>query len=227
MSASLGSKFTSNTFATRKENLRRLVLDKFEGNRAALSRAAGVQQNQINLLLSDNKDHRRNMGEVAARRIETMLSLPVGWMDTVHDPMRGETTTVDAWDVPKELQHIIASNDQVVSVVHRGAAFAAVDGKISGRENLRYARMMSKDMSPLLVVGDRVLVDIGTKAVNGDGIYILEQGSSYFLRRCGQNLDGTWTVHAPNPTIEPVRLQSIKTLRAICRLVQVSRVEML
>jgi hypothetical protein len=68
-------------YEVRRHNLHRLVLDQYDGNRAALARAAKVHPNQINLLLSDNIDHRRNLGEVLARKIESELKLPGGHLD--------------------------------------------------------------------------------------------------------------------------------------------------
>jgi len=225
--SSSGAKFTGEAIAARKENLRRLVLDKFMGNRAAFSRATGVHQNQINLILTDNEEHRRNMGEQLARKFESTLSLPQGYLDTVHDPMQGTVTIIEAWNVPKELQHMLITSDQMASVVHKEGFFTALDPQITSRANLRYCLMVSSDMSPLIHPGDRVLVDTGVKAVSFDGIYVVTQGDGFFLRRCGRNLDGSWTVHAPNPAIEPRRLKDMKGIQAVCRLVQVSRVEML
>lgn len=57
-------------FEARRVNLTDYIADRYESNRAAFCRATGKNPNLINLVLTDNADYRRNIGEKLARDIE-------------------------------------------------------------------------------------------------------------------------------------------------------------
>ena len=214
-------------FATRKENLRRLVLDKYDGNRAALARAAGVHQNQINLLLSDNEDHARNMGEALARRMEGALGLDPGFLDESHDPMAGSTRTIHNWEVPATLAHLFSRHLELACFVMYDANIGRLMGSITSPANLRICRAVTHDMAPLITPSDTAVVDIGVKAVTQDGVYILQHGSGVFLRRVARSLAGGFTITAASPDIEQLRIETLKGIRALGRVVTVTRRELL
>ncbi|MDL4861416.1 S24 family peptidase [Halomonas elongata] len=68
----------------RRENLRALMNERFEGKRARLAHAIEREPSYISRCLSD-KAHRKKIGEEFARHIEGTLHLPPGWMDREHD----------------------------------------------------------------------------------------------------------------------------------------------
>lgn len=67
---------------TRKQNLRRLIDERYEGVVQRLATDLEVPHNSLWRLLS-NKDsaNARSMGEKMARKIERACGLHVGWMD--------------------------------------------------------------------------------------------------------------------------------------------------
>lgn len=65
----------------RRQNLEKAI--KIVGSAANLSRATGISPAEISQMR--NKDHPRNVGDLAAEKIEQSLSLPIGWMDHLHD----------------------------------------------------------------------------------------------------------------------------------------------
>lgn len=68
-------------FETRRKNLLSHIADKHQGNRAEYCRAIGKNPNLINLTLTRNPDHRKNIGEKLARDLEHLSNLPDGWLD--------------------------------------------------------------------------------------------------------------------------------------------------
>lgn len=69
------------TKANRLKNLRRLIDERFEGNKGRFADAIGRPRPNIYRLLSENAEDRRAIGEDLARAIETKLGLPGGWLD--------------------------------------------------------------------------------------------------------------------------------------------------
>ena len=73
----------------RKENLKKIIFDRFDGNNAEFCRAIGKNANGINLILTNNPSHQRTMGESMAREIESILHLPIGFFDRgSNDPLK-------------------------------------------------------------------------------------------------------------------------------------------
>ncbi|WFM72929.1 helix-turn-helix transcriptional regulator [Halomonas sp. CKK8] len=64
----------------RRENLRQLLEERFQGKKASLAHAIEREPSYISRCLSD-KAHRKNIGEDFARHIERSLGLSEGWMD--------------------------------------------------------------------------------------------------------------------------------------------------
>lgn len=64
----------------------RLLIDRvFQGVDAALASALGVQPSYIARWFTDKAEHRRNIGEDMARRIEAVGGVPDGWLDREDD----------------------------------------------------------------------------------------------------------------------------------------------
>jgi hypothetical protein len=65
----------------RRANARALV-SRIKGGQAELARRANMSDSQVSQLLGDNST--KNIGNLIARRIETVFELPKGWLDTLH-----------------------------------------------------------------------------------------------------------------------------------------------
>jgi hypothetical protein len=209
---------TTIAFETRRDNLRRLILDKFDGNRAAFARAAGVNQNQINLLLSDNEQHRRNLGEALARRMEQAVGLPNGYFDLPR-ANGAMTHTVRSLAVPEQLQGILRRSDDVLGMHVSDASLNALKGKITAPENLIIAHVITHDMAPEIAMDETVVIDAAVNAITHDGIYIIHQGHNVFLRRVTKSISGGWTISSPNPAIETLKVDSLRGIKAAGRIV--------
>ncbi len=212
---------TETTFDVRRENLRALVLNKFGGNRAALARAAGVHQNQINLLLSPNLDIRRNLGEALARRMEGALGLVHGYFDAQHDPLGGGSTEIKAMAVPEPLLHLFRTEDIIQSSCMYNQHLTTLAGRITSPDNLVIARVNTHEMAPEIAFGDHVMLDLGAKAIGTDGVYIVQRGTDLFLRRVTKLVAGGWVVKSPNEAYESMKLDNLKGLKSVGKIVSV------
>ena len=207
-------------FSTRKENLVKIVLDKFQGNKAAFSRATSIHQNHVNLMASPNPKIHRNMGEELARRIETSLGLPPKWMDAQH----GQVTQVHAINSvpidPAVARAIIPCGDfDSLVVTNRWEMRSA--SRITNVESLIMATISTPEMEPILRVGQHVIIDTGRKAVSTDGIYILEKGGAAFIRSVRKQMDGAFILSAANPEYRSDKNEQLKGMRVVGKVVSV------
>lgn len=216
-------------YATRKENLNRLALDKYRGNRAALARAADVHPNHINLVLSNNEAHRRNLGEVLARRIERQIGLPDGWLDVHREGPIGESpTAVRAPAIHESLSGAIKECGQLSSVMLSHELVTSLKGKITAPENLMAASADTNDVSPEISAGDTVVIDGAVKAIGADGIYIVSRAQSgvSMLRRFSRSLTGD-TVISGGGESAAVPASTMKQLKVLGRIVLRIRIDRL
>ena len=211
---------TITAFEVRRENVRKLINEKFDGNRSAFSRAAGVHPNQINLVMAEN-EHRRNLGEDLTRRMEESLGIPTGYFDAEH--MTGENSVhkIATSPVPESMSSILRKDDEVEGAVYYNSYLDKLAGKITARENLLICKIATHDMAPEIGFDERVMVDLGVKAVSVDGVYIIGRGSDLFLRRVTKQITGGWCILTPKR--DPVHVDSLKGMRAVGKIVMAWR----
>lgn len=218
---------TALMFDTRRDNLRKIVLEKFEGNRAAFSRAAGVNQNQINLLLTDNVEHRRNLGEALARRMEAALHLESGWFDLAR--VSGDTppTVAHHMVISGDIAGVFRNSPTACSVSLCPSLVAGLQGRITGPENLVICGVSTRDMEPVILMEDTILVDAGVKAITVSGVYVLVRGQDTFLRRVTRQITGGWLIENPSRPSESVVVETLKGIKTVARVVMVWRTTVL
>lgn len=206
-----------NRIELRRVNLQKLVDDRFQGNKAALSRAAEIHPNHVNLVLTPNKKHQRNLGEGLAREIEKKLGLAEGWLDEEHAASEREETIQTPWVKPDERLSMILKLDPIfksAEVFTLGLDTAL--SRHTGLQNLAFGLLATDDGAPGLARGDRVLIDTAVRAVTGDGYYILVRGSSAYLRHIGQPLTGGWKITASGG--DSTIVDSLKGIEVIGRI---------
>lgn len=170
-------------------NLKKLVDDKYDGNKAAFARAAGKNSNLIVLCLSPNPAIRRSIGERLAREIEQVMQLPSGWMDLDSGaPLeRYVTIPIVSLDNLKGTVEKLFLSDRVVKKACDTPTSTAV---------LRGLYMPSAEMLPAIDQDDILLVDTGCEGFPKDGVYVLTINSSVFVRRVRRLLDGNVRIGA-------------------------------
>lgn len=75
---------TKNISQVRRDNLERLIKERFAGRRKAFADALGFQPALVSRYLSTKPNTRKNIGGALARKIELVCKLPENWMDAPH-----------------------------------------------------------------------------------------------------------------------------------------------
>lgn len=141
-------------FEIRRQNLRLLVKEKFNGKIAALAGAVDRAASYLSRCLTDNPSHRKGIGERVARDIESKLLLPVNWLDIDRNSTSGQLyelgesldseeelslQTMEAWD-----ENTPVSADEVAVPFLREVELAAGSGRFSIEENADATLRFSK-----------------------------------------------------------------------------------
>ena len=173
----------------RRLNLKKLIDEKFEGNRTAFARATGKNSNLIILCLAPNEDIRRSIGERLAREIEQKMSLPSGWLDLDSGASFEKHVTVPIVSLQSLSQTVekLFLSDRVLSrACDNPTSMAAVRGLY----------MPSNEMMPSVSQDDILLVDTGCTEFVKDGVYVITIGKSVFIRRVRRLLTGEVRISA-------------------------------
>lgn len=72
-------------FEIRRQNLRALIKEQFDGKISALADAVDRAPSYLSRCLTENPDHRKRIGEKVARDIESKTFLPALWLDQIRD----------------------------------------------------------------------------------------------------------------------------------------------
>lgn len=72
-------------YEVRKQNAHNIVETQFEGVKARFADAINTNHVIVNRWFAAGENQRRNIGSNAARKIEHILNLPIGWIDQIHE----------------------------------------------------------------------------------------------------------------------------------------------
>lgn len=208
-----------NVFEVRRLNLIAHIDEKFDGNRAAFCRATGKNPNLINLVLTDNADYRRNIGEKLARSIEEKAGMPVGWLDSPRGVGERKTASIPItflpWSIPDtpplkgDSRLTIPTDDPLLKF------------RVSGTANLLIVAQQEASMQPTIKVHDHVWVDLGVKTFSGNGIYVVRSADNTTAFKRIQKLSDTqYQLSVDDKSYEPVSL----TAKAMSKINIVGRV---
>jgi hypothetical protein len=211
--------------AIRREALRRFVLDRFDGKRAALARACLVHSNQLNLMLTDNESIRRPMTDAIARRMEANLSLPPGFFDI--PPADSGGVRVSA---PQAIPEVVAplfdvcDSPRSMLVSERWATRRSV----TYRDGLSLVRVVSEEMAPLYAPGDVIVIENYVTSEGEplvaepprDGTYVLiDKKGELFFRNVQRKLNSGWILTTANRALTPMELSGFKGITVFARVV--------
>jgi len=173
----------------RKRNLKKYIDEKFDGNRAAFARASGKNSNLIVLVLSNNPEIVRSIGERLAREIEQKMGLPAGWMDLDSGAPSERFSTIPIISLDNMSQTIekLFLSDRVLN--------KSIDTPTSIHA-VRGLYMPSKEMQPAISQDDILLVDTGCETYPKDGVYVIRANKSVFVRRVRRLLTGNIRISA-------------------------------
>lgn len=201
--------------AIRRTNIHELVMQKFAGNKSAFSRAAQVHSNHVNLLLSKNEAHRRNLGEELARRIESALGLPDLWLDRDHSGEDVPTAVIGSLPIGEGLSSVLQTSAVQSMTVTKSWLYSTLP-QVAHHSQLFIAAISTAALAPVLMPGDQVLIDAGVKAYTGEGHYLIAVGDDVYLRTIRKTITGTYRVVA-NAAEEVV--ESISSFKVLGKVV--------
>jgi phage repressor protein C with HTH and peptisase S24 domain len=145
-----------------------------------------------------------SFGDSAARKIEKLTGKPENWLDVPHPELwGGDVDEIDAYDnyiEAAENTFEIASHDDVAASMGGGVILNEQPGQITsitvntewadknipantGKQNIKIITGFGDSMKPLFMPGDPLLIDIGVKTCNHDGIYFFRVGNEGFVKR--------------------------------------------
>ena len=182
-----------------RENLQRLA-DEFGGVRK-LAEKLGKSDSQVsqwlNASLNSGTGKPRGMRPDTARFIEQQCNKARGWMDESHNQIL-EISTFDKHAESEDVE--IKQFHEVGGAMGPGVILRDQPGEIhswhdspdwiaknvrshTGAANLCIVTGFGDSMQPLYNPGDPLLVDIGVKSAEHDGIYFFRIGNEGFIKR--------------------------------------------
>lgn len=212
-------------FEIRRSNLMKVILERFEGNKAAFSRAAGVHPNHVNLLTTHNESIRRNLGEELCRRIEAAIDVPKGWMDSPHgsDIL---TVVIKSPPVNESISRILVQCKDVKMIELSKMVESKLTTKTSNSFEMFLATVVTHECEPLINFGDTVIIDTAVKAVGQDGLYVFLKNDHAFIRQVRATSDGKQLV-CINPDYRSDKPEILKGTKVIAMVVGVVGVKTL
>ena len=163
----------------RRENLRRLIQERFHGKQRALADAIGREPSYISRCFSEK--NRKRIGEDFARMVESKLGLPSLWMDTTeHESAVVGTISKRAdlgFDVPLHRVPIVGSTQAGPDGhwIELGYPAGHGDGYLEAPANDPHAyalRVQGDSMAPRMQEGEYVLVYPSHEPQPGDEVVV-------------------------------------------------------
>lgn len=205
-------------FEVRKENLIKLILDKFQGNNTSFGKATGIHHNHVNLMATENPKTQRNMGEELARRIELAIGLPTGWIDVPHGDA-AKSFVVKAMVMDASISRALITCRDYISLEVTCRWEMRMSSKMTSVDNLSLANVATSEMEPMITNGSNVIIDIGVKGFGSDGIYILTKGDAAFIRNVRRTMDGSYVLETANPAYRSDKPEQLKGMTVFGKLV--------
>jgi hypothetical protein len=209
------------TFSIRRLNLLTYIEEKFDGNRAAFCRAIEKNPNLINLVLTNNAEYARNIGEKLARDIEQRAGLATGWLDSPKGVGERKMVYIPItwmpWMIPDKPP---LRSDASLTVPTDDPALRL---RITGTSNLLIVVAQEPSMAPTIRVGDHFWVDLGVKEFRSDGVYVVRNPEGTTMLRRIQALSDGYQLSCDDKTYEPLVLnfKAMARVKIVGRLISV------
>lgn len=217
----------------RRENLAALMKTYLDENpnstRAGFAERCGIAPAQLSHL-TGVKSY-RNIGNNLARKIETSLNLPVGWMDTLQDTSQ-KTSTKDN----KKLEFAGKLRSGKVSVI--GEAILGVDGMIdmvevrdgwlqiySSDEEAYGLKVKGDSMYPRIQSGEFVVIEPNTHVQSGDEVFVRTIEGHNMIKIMTKTRDGCYQFSSINNEHKPITLnpREVENMHYVSAIVKATR----
>lgn len=199
----------------RRQQLARLLNERFGGVQARLAKAIGKNPNYVSRCLAGTK----GIGEGIAHEIEERLRLPRGWMDDADSPEPGNTdelsdsaagvarSTIPAGRVPVVGHARLGDNGHFVELqypVGHGDGFLDMP---SNDENAYAVRCEGDSMTPRIRAGEFVLIEPNHPVSNGDEVLVKARDGRVMVKQFLYRRDGAIRLLSVNEAHSPITLQ--------------------
>ena len=96
--------------------------------------------------------------------------------------------------------HDLPEEDQVVQQIRLAENWVRMRlPQLSSPQNLKVISAYGDSMKPTFTDGDLLLIDTGIRAVDIDGVFVLQSNGRLYIKRVSQKLNGTFVVSSDNP----------------------------
>jgi phage repressor protein C with HTH and peptisase S24 domain len=185
------------------------------GGPKRLAELSGTVDTHITAILKG----RRNVGDDLAEKLERKLGKAEGLMDF---PAPGAPQLADPseylpgfeqFSIPKLANAAsmgpgteVQPEDVVVGRLTLAPDWIAKTLKpLSAPQNLRFIHGYGDSMEPTFADGDVLLVDVGVRNPDIDGIYVLAANERLFIKRVTARFDGVPEITSDNPRVKTVQ----------------------
>ncbi len=159
----------------------------------------------------------RGVGDKLARKLETGMKKPLGWLDQDHednDVVNVPAVIGSEFSIEIPLLDVTASmgngenqNGQeiVIDVLRVCKSWIEKSlNPITDISNLSFIHAIGDSMYPTFNDGDILLVDSGNNNAESDSVYVLEAHGRLFIKRVRRRMDGTFEISSDNPAVKTV-----------------------
>ncbi len=185
------------------------VLVKEAGTQEKLASAAGISRIYLNQLLKRStasvSGKVRNIGNSTARKLETAMNKPFGWLDQDHadnEPIKDGYIELTYYDIqssagpgkfaPVDYTPIL---DRKIWVLEDWALENFGRGAV---DKIRIIDNVGDSMSPTINNGDVLFVDITQREYIADGVYIINWNGRLLTKRLRALVDGRLAIISDN-----------------------------
>ncbi|WP_430230541.1 S24 family peptidase [Paraburkholderia tropica] len=227
--------FDMNTISEIRLANTRALIEMHTLNLTAFANMVGMSIQQMSQVIGSNPT--RNIGEQMARRFESALGKPVGWLDQPHEDTadffpthlselaKPSVPVPPTWEVESicELTGLQQEESGDFRVLHNGGSYY-VDRKHADRMGMHVdhsAYMVAPaGMEPRIQQGDKVLISYQQNQIASGSIYVLVLAGELILRRVVRRPDGglrliadnTDKTRFPDWDIDPTQAGGIKVV---------------
>lgn len=222
----------------RCENLIGLVDEVAGGNQAKLSRLLELNPTIINNIISP-KQKNRNMGDDLARKIESTLGKPEGWMDQIHTCTQNKFVHIQSFNHDSEADN---DHDFVTVRQFRDVSMAAGAGSHNGDTQADSSMSFKKSwmkykgynpekccvvyvkgdsMSPSINDGAVILVNMDDREIVDGKLYALNYSGDARVKMLSKTAIGGILIQSFNPSCkdEILKPDEVQYLNIIGRVV--------
>lgn len=182
------------------------VLVKEAGTQEKLASAAGISRIYLNQLLKRStasvSGKVRNIGNSTARKLETAMNKPFGWLDQDHadnEPIKDGYIELTYYDIQSSAgPGSVVDYQPAVSKMLVLEDWAREYLKTTTPKNIRIITNKGVSMYPTINDGDLLFVDVSCNRYDGDGIYVILDDEELKTKRLIKE-DGIIRIISDNP----------------------------